>query len=39
MLCTGPVIGLLSGIVLGLFAIVAAKFAGPRGRAAMAPSD
>jgi len=30
MLITGPVIGLLSGIVIGLFALVASRFLTPR---------
>src|SRR5690349_19410370 len=33
MALTGPVIGLVSGIILGLFAVVATKLVGPSGRA------
>ena len=32
MLCTGPIIGLVSGVVLGLFAVVASKLTGARQR-------
>lgn len=39
MLCMGPVIGLVSGVVLGLFAVVAAKFTGARGRSAAISSS
>jgi uncharacterized membrane protein len=30
MLLTGPVVGVVSGLVLGLFAVVASKFVKPR---------
>jgi hypothetical protein len=30
MICTGPIVGLVSGVVLGLFALVASKLVGQR---------
>jgi hypothetical protein len=30
MVCTGPIVGLVSGVVLGLFALVAGKVTGQR---------
>jgi hypothetical protein len=30
MVCMGPIIGLVSGVVLGLFTLLAAKLVGPR---------
>jgi hypothetical protein len=39
MACTGPVIGVVSGIVLGLFAVVASKLVKPASKAAMGASS
>jgi len=38
MALTGPVIGLISGVVLGLFVLVAKKLVKPAGSAAAGPS-
>jgi hypothetical protein len=38
MALTGPVIGLISGVVLGVFAVVAAKLTGSKGGVASAAS-
>src|SRR5262249_1369213 len=38
MACTGPVIGVLSGVVLGLFAVVASKLVRLRGKSALSRS-
>jgi hypothetical protein len=38
MVITGPVVGLISGIVIGLFAVIAHRLATPRARPAVSSS-